>query len=131
MFSNIKLVSRSNHLEESPNLNWTVRTRIVCVCDLELGFSEKISLNMYNALLLEEMIKIYKALGHTRSKSEVFSINDDYELVITGQYLEVYRKYGNQSKSLLTRREKVYTYSLINNFKLTILSQLFPNTNEK
>ncbi|MFK7770991.1 MAG: hypothetical protein AB8F94_02585 [Saprospiraceae bacterium] len=134
MFSNIKIISRSNNSEELPNKDWTLKTKIVCTCDLELGLGDKITFKSSEAPSLKKVISIYKALQKGNSNSEIFLLNK-YELLIdqkSGKTLiEVKRENWDNSKSVLLQKENYYYSPYLEKFRVNILNQLLYNTNEE
>ncbi|MCP4441641.1 MAG: hypothetical protein GY810_22275 [Aureispira sp.] len=133
MFSNIKIISRSNNLEELPNMNWTPKTRIACICNLELGLGEQITFYGAQAPLLEQLIDIYKALEQLGAVSKRFRLNE-YEFLINQclgrTEIEVSRMNWNKSVSVLLKKTDFYARPHIEKFKLNVLNQLFYSTNE-
>lgn len=111
-----------------PNMNWSLKTKIACKCELELGLGDKIVFNSSQAPSLKKMISIYQALENGSSTSETFQI-DNYELIIErgNAQVKILVKWNN---AIVLQRGNCYLLPYLERFKVDLLKQLLYNTNE-
>lgn len=134
MFKNIQIVSRRNNIQELPNQNWTLKTKIVCPCELELGLGESINFNLSESPSLKSIIELYKLLEKRNTVAKLFKLND-YEILIDQQMgktkIEISRLNWNKTKTILLQKPNYHFSQHLDEFYLNVSNQIFYNTNKE
>lgn len=134
MFKNIKIVSRSNNSQELPNENWTLKTKIVCLCEMDLGLNESMTFSLSESPTLKSIIEIYKSLERGNTTGKRFLLNG-YEIHIDQRLgktkIEVAKVNWDGSKTIILQKPNYFYPNHLNGFYLEVANQIFYKTNRE
>lgn len=115
MFQNITLFAKRHNILSHPGPHWTIKTRIYCTAELQLGFGAIARWTQQNPIKLTAMISFYKKLSGSRysqdetlhsfqfdkSTSVRWKVQPDHKTVIQVYYKE----YRHWDKTYTSKEE--------------------------